>query len=97
LAENVSPYDRADFVSLQDGFARCGIDLCATHDGAQTWKTLHSSLNFSTNSNTDYVFHFDFVSATTGWAITTDGTVATLWKTVDGGTSWTKLAPTLVP
>jgi photosystem II stability/assembly factor-like uncharacterized protein len=97
LAENVSPYDRADFVSLQDGFTRCGIDLCATHDGAQTWKTLHSSLNFSTNSNTDYVFHFDFVSATTGWAITTDGTVATLWKTVDGGTSWTKLAPTLVP
>lgn len=97
FVEDASPYDLVKFVSQQDGFARCGNDLCATHDGAQTWKTLPPGLNFSSTSGGDYVFHYNFVDAVTGWAITTDGTTATLWKTVDGGKTWNKLAPVLVP
>jgi len=98
FVENAAAFGQVNFVSLQDGFTRCGPDLCATHDGAQTWTDLApSGLDFSSSATTDYVFKFDFADAQTGWAITTDGTTATLWKTADGGATWTKLAPVLAP
>jgi hypothetical protein len=91
VVENVYLNNIVDFVSLQDNFATCGNDLCATHDGAHTWQPLHSNLDF------DYVTKIDFVSPSTGWAITTDDSSSSLWKTVDGGASWIKLSPTLIP
>ena len=80
-----------DFVSLQDIFAICGNDLCATHDGAHTWQLLHSNLDF------DNVPEIDFTSPSIGWAIATDGSSYNLWKTIDGGARWTELLPTLIP
>ncbi len=97
VLENVSQFDLVEFVSLKNGFARCGTDLCATHDGAQTWQTLKSGLDFSTAATGEYVFNFDFVDASNGWAITTDGTTSALYRTTDGGSTWTKLAPVLAP
>jgi photosystem II stability/assembly factor-like uncharacterized protein len=91
VVEKVNLNTNVDFVSLQDIFAICGHDLCATHDGAHTWKTLHSNLDF------DNVTEIDFTSPSIGWAIATDGNSYSLWKTIDGGISWTELSPTLIP
>ncbi len=97
VLEDVSAFDLVDFVSPQDAFARCGSSLCATHDAAQTWQKLPQQLDFNSSGTGTYVFHYDFASATAGWAITTDGAVSTLWKTADGGLTWTQLSPSLVP
>jgi photosystem II stability/assembly factor-like uncharacterized protein len=81
---------------MQDAFVRCGRNLCATHDGAQTWVTLPDNLNFdSTVGGPDYVSQFQFINPTNGWAVVGEGAAAALWKTVDGGATWTKLSPTL--
>jgi photosystem II stability/assembly factor-like uncharacterized protein len=87
VGKNVNLNTMVDFVSLQDIFAACGNDLCATHDGAHTWQTLHSNLDF------DNVTEIDFAGPSVGWAIATDGSSYSLWKTIDGGVSWTKLSP----
>ena len=84
-------------LSSKDAFVRCGRNLCATHDGAQTWQTLPDNLNFdSAQGGPDYVSQFSFVSPTNGWAISGDSPATTLWRTTDGGLSWTKLAPILL-
>ncbi len=96
LGDVVGTHDSvlSDFVSMQDIFAACGGDLCATHDGAHTWQPLHSNLNFATD-----VTAIDFVSPSIGWALetTTDGSSSTLWETSNGGATWTQLSPTLLP
>jgi len=97
VLEGVSAYSLVDFLSLQDAYARCGSSLCATHDASQTWQKLPGNLDFDTSGTGTYVFHFDFADAMTGWAITTDGTSSTLWKTMDGGMTWTKLSPRFAP
>jgi len=85
-----------DFVSMQDIFADCGSDLCATQDGAHTWQPLHSNLNFDTD-----VTAIDFVSPSTGWALKTtivEGISSNyLWETTNGGATWTQLSPTVIP
>jgi WD40 repeat protein len=91
VVENVDLNTIVDFVSLQDIFAACGNDLCATHDGAHTWQTLHSNLDF------ENVTEIYFASSSVGWAIATDGSSSGLWKTIDGGGSWTEISPTLIP
>ena len=91
VAENVHLNTIMDFVSLQDIFAECGNDLCATHDGAHTWQQLHSNLDF------DNVPEINFASPSIGWAIATDGSSYSLWKTIDSGISWINLSPILIP
>ena len=84
---------RLDFVSPQDIFARCGDNLCVTHDGAQTWQTISSNLNFGGEG--DYpVGLLDFVDATTGWA-SVQGE-KTIWRTTDGGQTWQELSSVIV-
>lgn len=96
LENNTSQYDSVQILSPTDAFVRCGRNLCATHDGAQTWQTLPDNLNFdSAQGGPDYVSQFSFVSPTSGWAISGDSPASSLWKTTDGGVSWTKLTPRL--
>jgi len=91
VLENANLNTIVDFVSLQDIFAACGNDLCVTHDGAHSWQLMHSNLDF------DNVTEIDFAIPSIGWAIATDGSSYILWKTIDGGVSWTELLPTLIP
>lgn len=96
LENSTSQYDSVQILSPKDAFVRCGRNLCATHDGAQTWQTLPDNLNFdSAQGGPDYVSQFSFVSPTSGWAISGDSPATTLWRTTDGGVNWTKLAPSL--
>ena len=89
---NVDNPNIVDPVSLTDIFVACGSDLCATHDGAHTWQTLHSNLDFAAGGTI-----IDFISPSVGWVITMDDSSSSLWRSVDGGASWTKLSPTLIP
>ena len=79
-------------LSMQDVFVRCGQNLCATHDGAQTWHELPSSLNFDQSAPAiDYVSQTSFIDASTGWAITGETGSTTLWHTTNGAQTWQKL------
>ena len=91
---NVDSFTMMDIVSAKDAFVHCGDNLCVTHDGAQTWKMITSNLSFKAN-DTNSVSGMDFVNATTGWTIVTDGTTYHLYQTQDGGATWNELSVTV--
>ena len=74
-----------DFVSTTDGFVWNGSEFYVTHDGARTWTTVSPGVSFGDN-----FAGMDFVNATTGFVLTNDITnTRVLYKTVDGGSTWT--------
>ena len=98
--DQVSAFATVDFVSPKDAFVACGDALCVTHDGAQSWQSLKSSLSFDPHTTTSqHVSLVDFISAQTGWAVMSndDRSVTTLWKTTNGGVTWILLSPTVIP
>lgn len=96
LQNTSAQIDMVQILSAQKAFVRCGKNLCASSDGAQSWNTLPESLNFDINSTAaDYVTQYTFVDASNGWAISGQSGATTLWQTTDGGLSWNKLAPTV--
>ena len=74
-----------NFVSATDGFVWNGTDFYVTHDGAKTWATVSPGIAFGDNFS-----GMDFISTTTGFVLTNNvaGT-RVLYKTVDGGATWT--------
>jgi hypothetical protein len=97
VLEKVNLFDSVDAVSAQDVYVTCGSNLCVTHDGAQTWTTLETDLNFASSDTAEYVSQFDFVGPTTGWALSGKAGSFSLYETKDGGVSWARLSPTLLP
>jgi len=93
VLENVSSIT---FISSQDAFAVCGTSLCITHDGAHTWQTLTSNLNFGISDSREYVEQFSFITHSIGWALTVYNGLHALWKTTDGGLTWEELKPVIV-
>jgi len=85
----------ADFVSVNYGFTwNAGGYLQVTHNAGGSWSQVTSNVNFGEN-----IPSLDFVSTTTGWAILNDfntGTT-TLYRTTDGGYTWTLLSPNQQP
>ncbi len=87
-----------DFVNPLDAFAICGSALCVSHDGAQTWESLTSTLDF-TYTDTHHI-QIDFVSPTTGWAVEYKPDTQMRWilyQTTDGGQTWTEISPVIWP
>jgi len=86
---NAGRGELVDFVSPQDGFAWATGRFAVTHDGAQSWETVTPSIPFGDNFAS-----MDFVDTTTGWVLTMDAdSHSSLYKTTDGGTTWTTLVP----
>jgi photosystem II stability/assembly factor-like uncharacterized protein len=74
-----------NFVSTTDGFVWNGTEFYVTHDGAKTWTTVSPGVSFGDN-----FAGMDFVNTTLGFVLTNDATnTRTLYKTVDGGSTWT--------
>ena len=88
---------QVDVVSSRDIFVRAGHDLRVTHDGAKTWQSLKSNLDFGPATADRAVVQIDFADATHGWTITSDNFNQSpegnyfLHKTVDGGVTWIQL------
>ena len=81
----------ADFVSVNDGFTwNINGYLQVTHNAGGSWSQVTSNVNFGEN-----IPVMDFVSTTTGWAIQNDvNGVTSLYRTTNGGATWTLLSGT---
>jgi photosystem II stability/assembly factor-like uncharacterized protein len=75
---------KVDFF-LWDG----GPVLSISHDAGTTWSTVAPNINIM-----DTLMSFQFIDASTGWALTGDTSNHTaLYKTLDGGSTWLPLIP----
>jgi photosystem II stability/assembly factor-like uncharacterized protein len=71
-----------------------GDRILATGNAGKTWRTIKSDVTF-----TPLFFAYDdptpptvnFTSSQVGWVADTTGEGTTLWRTVDGGTTWHKV------
>jgi photosystem II stability/assembly factor-like uncharacterized protein len=89
LVANAGRGELVDFVSPTDGFVWAMGRFAVTHDGAQTWETVTPSIPFGDNFSS-----MDFVDTSTGWVLTMNAdSHSSLYKTTDGGTTWTPLIP----
>jgi len=59
-----------------------------SHDAGASWSAVSPNINV-----TDTLLAFQFVDATTGWALTIDSGHYFLYKTTDGGATWSALVP----
>ena len=66
-----------------------GPALYVSHDSGSTWSTVKPNININ-----DTLLSFQFVNATTGWAVTSDiNNHYSLYKTTDGGATWLSSIP----
>jgi photosystem II stability/assembly factor-like uncharacterized protein len=90
-------------VSLKDVFVRGGANLYVTHDGARSWRAIKPSIDFGNEGSKRDVSRMDFVDATHGWVLVYDNVNDSpyghhsLYRTSDGGTTWTELPLKIVP
>jgi photosystem II stability/assembly factor-like uncharacterized protein len=77
----------ADFVSPDTGFVWNGAGFYVTNDAAQTWKVVAPDVDFG-----DTFGGMDFVDPQVGFVLRTDSAGnSSLYKTLDGGATWTLL------
>jgi photosystem II stability/assembly factor-like uncharacterized protein len=66
-----------------------GPQLSVSHDAGDTWTTLATNLDIK-----DILVSYQFVNATTGWALTNDASNhRILYRTTNGSTTWEVLLP----
>ncbi len=88
-----TPVGQGGFLSVasaKDFFVWDGsAPLNVSHDAGATWTTVTSNVNIKDN-----MVSMQFVNASTGWALTSDAANhRMLYKSVDGGATWTVLIP----
>jgi len=92
-----------DVVSLKDVFVRGGPMLYVTHDGARSWRTIKPNIDLGLECSKWDVSRMDFVDATHGWVLISDNRRFApygkypLYRTSDGGSTWTELPLKIVP
>ncbi|MBM3152009.1 MAG: hypothetical protein FJZ96_07385 [Chloroflexi bacterium] len=77
-------------ISFETIFLWTGAEqLYITHDSGQTWQTIQTNLDISA-----MLVGMQFVDESTGWALASpDGAQTSLYKTTDGGATWSLLLP----
>jgi photosystem II stability/assembly factor-like uncharacterized protein len=80
------------FFDTDEALALCQADLCVSHDGAQTWERVTPDIDIS-STETRAVFQVRFVDPLTGWIVIGEPEKVLLYKTGDGGATWTLLNP----
>jgi photosystem II stability/assembly factor-like uncharacterized protein len=79
----------ADFISAAEAVIFNGEQFYVTKDAAQTWTIIPPDVVFG-----DSFSGMDFVNSSTGWVIATDpANHHSLYKTTDGGATWTPIVP----
>ena len=92
-----------DVVSLKDVFVRGGLNLYVTRDGARSWRTIKPNIDLGPEGSNWDVSRMDFVDANHGWIVISDNRTFApfgnypLFKTSDGGPTWTELPLKIVP
>jgi photosystem II stability/assembly factor-like uncharacterized protein len=86
------------FVTETLGYAAgAGAFMWRTTTGGRTWASYPSNVDLSSKRRA--TVELQFISAVIGFAVTTDSTDSTgrslLWRTHDGGATWTELPTTL--
>ena len=76
------------FLSPQEAVIYNGEQFYVTHDGARTWVTVTPNISFG-----DSFAGMDFVNTSSGWVLTFDGNQRSLYRTTDGGTTWSAVLP----
>ena len=77
----------ADFVSPETGFVWNGSGFYVTSDAAQSWTAIAPDMDFG-----DTFGGMDFVDRRVGFVLRTDSNgSSSLYKTLDGGATWTQL------
>ncbi|HLO14308.1 MAG TPA: hypothetical protein VK206_05735 [Anaerolineales bacterium] len=79
----------SDFLSPQEVVIYNGKEFYVTRDAARTWATVSPNIVFG-----DSFANLDFVNPDTGWVITVDpSNHRSLYKTTDGGATWSPVIP----
>lgn len=79
----------SDFRSFSEGVAWGGGPFQVTHDAGQSWSTIQPDVDFSAS-----LVSFQFITSQIGFTlIDPTGSDHTLYKTTDGGATWTVLIP----
>ena len=88
-----TPVDQGGFLSVasaSDFFVWDGsAPLNVSHDGGASWSKVTPNINIKDN-----MVSMQFINASTGWALTSDASShRMLYKSMDGGATWTVLIP----
>jgi photosystem II stability/assembly factor-like uncharacterized protein len=98
LVPNIDAYHpQIVFVSSQNAFVACGHDLCVTHDGALTWQFVTPNIDIGAEGTDRYLLQIAFVDASSGWMVIAQKDTNILYKTKDGGSTWTEVPLKIVP
>jgi photosystem II stability/assembly factor-like uncharacterized protein len=78
----------ADFVSADEAVVYNGEQFYVTRDAGQTWSTILPDVAFG-----ESFVSMDFVNMSSGWVITVDSAIHSLYRTTDGGVTWFPVIP----
>ncbi|HZD41400.1 MAG TPA: hypothetical protein VE131_11795 [Terriglobales bacterium] len=78
----------SDFLSAQEAIIYNGEQFYVTHDAANTWATVSPNIVFGDSFGT-----MDFVNSNTGWIVTVTENHHSLYRTDDGGATWSAVIP----
>lgn len=79
---------RVCFVNENTGWISEGFSIAKTTDGGDTWN--HSVLKeYSSDTEKEFIDDVYFTDINNGWAVTTKYLQTIIYKTQDGGNSWT--------
>ena len=89
LTPTLLPNDGSfDFLTAEEAVIYNGEQFYVTRDGARTWSTIPPDITFG-----ESFAGMDFVNVSSGWVITVEENHHSLYRTSDGGATWSPILP----